>query len=115
MPDEVTKMLTYPETQIIPLTTTEDGVIRVIGTRIGLDIVVEEYNAGMSPEEIVYNYPSLSLANIYAVITYYLQNKRDVDEYINRLNQQVEQIRQSVETQYDLDTIRQRLLAQQSG
>jgi uncharacterized protein (DUF433 family) len=107
-------MLTYPETQVIPLTTTKDGVIRVTGTRIGLDIIVEDYKAGMSPEEIAYNYPSLSLADTYAVITYYLQNKSDVDEYIGQLNQKSEEIRQSIEKQYDLDAVRQRLIAQQS-
>ena len=107
-------MLTYPETQTIPLTTTKNGVIRIAGTRIGLDIVVEEYNAGMSPEEIVYNYPSLSLADTYAVITYYLLHKSDVDQYIEQLNRQAEQIRQSVETQYGLNDVRQRLIAQQT-
>jgi uncharacterized protein (DUF433 family) len=107
-------MLTYPETQIIPLTTTAEGVIRVAGTRIGLDIVVEEYNAGMSPEEIAYNYPTLTLANTYAVITYYLQNKSDVDDYIETLNQQAEKTRQAVESQYGHGLIRQRLNARQA-
>ena len=106
-------MLTYPETQTVPLTTTKNGVIRVTGTRIGLDIVVEEYNAGMSPEEITYNYPSLYLAKVYAVITYYLSHKTEVDQYVERLNQQAEQTRQFVETQHGLDSIRQRLIAQQ--
>lgn len=107
-------MLTYPETQVVPLTTTKNSVIRIAGTRIGLDIVVDEYNAGMSPEEITYNYPSLTLANTYAVITYYLLNKNDVDDYIDQLNQQAEQIRQTIEAQYDLNAIRQRLIAQQT-
>ncbi|MFZ0548230.1 MAG: DUF433 domain-containing protein [Candidatus Promineifilaceae bacterium] len=107
-------MLTYPETQVIPLTTTEDGVIRVTGTRIGLDIIVEDYNAGMSPEEVAYNYPSLSLADTYAVITYYLSNKRDVDVYISQLNREAEEIRQSIETKYNLDDVRQRLVAKQA-
>lgn len=107
-------MLTYPKTQAIPLTTTENGVIRVVGTRIGLDIIVDEYNSGMSPEEIVYNYPSLSLANVYAVITYYLENKGDVDNYISRLNREAEYKRQSVEKEFRHDAIRQRLIAQQT-
>lgn len=107
-------MLTYPETQAVPLTTTKNGVIRIAGTRIGLDVVIDEYNAGMSPEEIKYNYPSLSLANVYAVITYYLLNKSDVDDYIDQLNQQSEQTRKFFEAQYDLNAIRQRLIAQQA-
>ena len=86
-------MLSYPETHIIPLTTTPEGVVQVAGTRIGLDIVVEEYNAGMSAEEIAYNYPSLSLSDVYAVITYYLLHKNEVDRYIAQLHQQAEQTR----------------------
>lgn len=108
-------MLNYPKIQAVPLTTTKEGVIKIAGTRIGLDIVVEEYNAGVSPEEIAYNYPSLTLANIYAVITYYLQNKHDVDEYIEQLDQKAEQIRQSVETEHGLDAVRQRLIIQQTS
>lgn len=107
-------MLTYPETQAIPLTTTKDGVICIKGTRIGLDIVVDEYNAGMAPEEIAYNYPALSLADVYAVITYYLSHKGEVDRYVEELNQRAEQIRQKIEAQYGTDDLRQRLNNQQS-
>lgn len=107
-------MLTYPETQTVPLTTTKNGIICIAGTRIGLDVVIDEYNAGMSPEEIVYNYPSLSLANTYAVITYYLLHKSDVDQYIEQINRQAEEIRHTIEAQYDLNTVRQRLVAQQT-
>ncbi|MCA9965360.1 MAG: DUF433 domain-containing protein [Anaerolineales bacterium] len=105
-------MLSYPETHIIPLTTTPEGVVQVAGTRIGLDIVVEEYNAGMSAEEIAYNYPSLSLSDVYAVITYYLLHKNEADRYIAQLHQQAEQTRLATEAQYGLSALRQRLIKQ---
>ncbi len=70
--------------QPVPLTTTEDGDIRVMGTRVYLETIVEDYNNGASPEDIVLNYSSLDLADVHAVITYYLRNKQDVDTYVEK-------------------------------
>jgi uncharacterized protein (DUF433 family) len=58
--------------------------IRLKGTRMSIDTIVEEFNKGAAPQEIVENYPSLTLAQVYAAITYYLHNKAEVDEYIRR-------------------------------
>jgi uncharacterized protein (DUF433 family) len=58
--------------------------IRLKGTRMSIDTIVEEFNKGASPREIVESYPSLTLEQVYAAITYYLHNKADVDEYIQR-------------------------------
>jgi len=65
-------MLTYPATQNVPLISNDDGVIRVEGTRLGLELIVDEYNSDTTPEIIAYNYAPLSLADVYAVIAYYL-------------------------------------------
>jgi uncharacterized protein (DUF433 family) len=68
--------------QPVPLMTTEQGDIRVVGTRIPLETIVEDYNNGASPEAMVLSYASLDLADVHAVITYYLRNKHDVDAYV---------------------------------
>ena len=69
-----------------PLFTDEDGVVRVGGTRIRLDTVVYAFNQGASAEEILQQYPSLALADIYATITYYLQHRTAVDDYLKERN-----------------------------
>lgn len=56
--------------------------IRVKGTRIGIEIVIEDFLDGVSPEEIAIRYPNLSLEQIYATITYYLANRDKIDAYI---------------------------------
>lgn len=61
--------------------------IRIKGHRIGLDTVLRYYHDGYTPEEIAANLPSLPLKNIYAAITYYLQNQAEVDAYLRRLQQ----------------------------
>jgi uncharacterized protein (DUF433 family) len=58
--------------------------IRVKGTRVGIETVLEDYLNGSSPEEISVRYPTLTLEQIYATITYYLRNRDEVDSYLER-------------------------------
>ena len=56
--------------------------IRIKGHRISIEHVIEFYNQGVSAEEIAkVHYPSLSLEEVYATLTYYLHNKQAVDKY----------------------------------
>jgi uncharacterized protein (DUF433 family) len=65
--------------------------IRVKGSRIGIDVLVDEFNAGMSPETIMRRYyPSLTLEQVYATVTYYLHNKAEVDAYVKRVVERAE-------------------------
>lgn len=56
--------------------------IRIKGTRIGIEVVIEDFLEGASPEEIAVRYPNLSLEQVYATITYYLANREKIDAYI---------------------------------
>ncbi len=62
--------------------------IRVKDTRIGIETIIEDYNQGASPEEIVFRYSTLSLEQIHATILYYLVNKADVERYIELVHRQ---------------------------
>lgn len=56
--------------------------IRIKGTRIGIEIVLEDYLQGSSPEEIAARYRNLTLEQVYATILYYLRNREEVDAYL---------------------------------
>ena len=56
--------------------------IRIKGTPVGIEIVIEKFLEGASPKEIQKHYPHLTLKQIYATITYYLFNKDAIDVYI---------------------------------
>ena len=56
--------------------------IRIKGTRIGIEIVIEKFLEGANPKEIQRHYPHLTLKQIYATITYYLFNKNAIDTYM---------------------------------
>lgn len=64
--------------------------IRIKGTRVGIEIVIEHFLAGADPRKIQRLYPNLTLKQIYATITYYLLNKDKIDGYIAEGIRQVE-------------------------
>ena len=68
----------------------EDDV-RIKGTRVGIETVLRDYREGASPEEIVLRYPTVSLEQVYATITYYLAHQDEVEAYLARVRQQQEE------------------------
>ena len=53
-----------------------------------LDSVIYAWQSGESPEQIVDDFDVLSLADVYAVISYYLQHRADVDAYLRQNREQ---------------------------
>ncbi len=66
------------------------NTIRLKEHRIGLEHIVERYLEGYTPEQMAQDFPGVSLVQIYAVITYYLQHRPQVDAYLTELNKQAE-------------------------
>ena len=98
----------------IPLEVDQDQVIRIDGTRVTLDTVIYAFNEGASAEEIVYQYPTLKLADVYAVISYYLHQRAEVDEYLQERQALADEIQKQNEAKYEVKGIRERLLARQA-
>lgn len=98
----------------IPLSLGDDGVILVGGTRVTLDTVVAAFQEGATPEEIFFQYPSLALADVYAVLGYYLRHRQDVEVYLAQHAERAASVRQENEQKFPPAGIRQRLLARQS-
>src|ERR1700733_14132708 len=72
----------------IPMQMTDDGVIRVSGTRVTIDPLVACFHEGATPEEMAQQYPVVPLADIYAVIAFYLRKREQVDAYLAQREQQ---------------------------
>ena len=112
---EVNVMALVIAAEPIPLETDADGVVRVRGTRVTLDTIVIAFNEGATAEEIVHQYPSLQLAEVYAVISYYLRRRSDVEAYLRQRQQQADEIRKQNESRFDPHGVRDRLLARRIG
>jgi len=100
-------------TEPVPLTVDPDGVIRVGNTRVTLDTVVAAFLEGATAEEIAQQYPSLDLADVYAVIGYYLRRRSEVEDYLGRRREQSAAARKLNESRFPPVNVRARLLARQ--
>jgi uncharacterized protein (DUF433 family) len=96
----------------VPITTDAQGVLRVGSTRVTLDVVVIAFEQGATPEEIVQDFPTLRLADVYAVLTYYLQHREAVEAYLRQRREQARELRERIETG-DMRGLRARLQARQ--
>jgi uncharacterized protein (DUF433 family) len=98
----------------VPLRTDEGGVLRVGQTRVRLDTVIASFNGGSSIEEIFLKYPSLDLTEIYAVITYYLWHRVEVDAYLADREEASRVAQREAEKRFPREGVRERLLARSS-
>ncbi|MPZ67788.1 MAG: DUF433 domain-containing protein [Pseudonocardiaceae bacterium] len=99
----------------VPLLTDADGVVRVGRSRVTLDTVVAAFRTGATAEEIAQQYPSVDLVEIYAVITYYLRHRSEVEEYLRARERMAAEVRADNEARFDPVGIRERLLARCNG
>jgi len=83
-------MISVPTTIEVPLRTDQDGVIRVGHSRVTLTTIIHRYWAGDTPEEIHDGFPTVSLAEVFAVIAYYLAHPEEGDEYVKRVEDSAE-------------------------
>lgn len=82
-----------------PLRVDAGGAVRIGNTRISLDLVVEQYENGMTPEDMVRAYDTLALPDVYAVIAYYLRHQDEVRTYLKRRVEEAEALRSKIEAE----------------
>jgi uncharacterized protein (DUF433 family) len=61
----------------------ERGIAWLAGTKVKvLEVALDKIAHGWSPDEIHFQHPHLSLAQIHAALTWYYENREDIDEQI---------------------------------
>ena len=60
---------------------------------------VEQYQNGMAPEDMVRAYDTLELADIHAVIAYFLRHSDEVCAYLRRRDEEVQTLRTKIEAE----------------
>lgn len=103
------------ERETLPLATDATGAMRIGGTRVTLDTVVEAFNEGLTAEEISQQYPVLGLGDVYAVIGYYLRHREHVQSYLEERERSAFEIRQKIGAELPSTGFRKRLLARRRG
>ena len=59
-------------------------MLRVGKSRVLLELVIHAFQRGETPEGIVQCYTTLSLPDVYAVVSYYLANPGAIDGYLSQ-------------------------------
>ena len=103
------------ESEAPPLRVDESGAIRVGNTRVLLVLVVRAFQNGATPEDIIQMYETLSLADAYGAVAYYLRHREAVEAYLEEYDRQAEEIRKQIEErQGDPGGLRARLIAEKA-
>jgi len=100
-----------PKTETIPLEADKYGTIRVVGTRVTLESVVNAFELGSTPEQVVHKFPTLKLDDVYAVVTYYLRHRDEVKAYLAENAREADALQAKIEAEFPSNGIRERLLA----
>lgn len=104
---KVTPMLYEP-----PIREDAAGALRVGRSRVLLELVIHAFQDGATPEEVCQRYPSLSLADTYGAIAYFLAHREEIDEYLSqRERKTVEMDARMKAREGDLSAVRARLEA----
>ena len=99
-----------------PLRQDADGALRVGDSRVLLELVIRAFQDGATPETIVQRYSTMKLPDVYAVVTYYLRHRQEIEDYLAERELKADEVRQRLESQQDdLSEIRARLLAQRQS
>lgn len=95
------------------LVRTPQGGLRIAGTRVSLDSVIYAFLEGATPEETCQDFSALSLAQVYATIAYYLNNREHVDAYLQEEQRSSERLRRELKARHRdfLKDLRRRLIA----
>ena len=99
----------------IPLAKDVHGVYRVGGTRVTLDVVVRTFNRGATAEEIVQEFPSLELSDVYQVIGYYLKHSAGLAEYFEKRERADTDLLAAHRDEWSPRGLRERLLARRKN
>ena len=75
--------MTTIEPVTVPLREDPPGVFRVGDTRVLFEVVVQAFRCGATPETNRPPYDTLSLLDVYAVLSYCLTHREQIDDYMH--------------------------------
>jgi uncharacterized protein (DUF433 family) len=88
-------MIIHPEAP--PLRQDASGALRVGSSRVLVEMVIRAFQDGETPETIAQRYPTATLADIYAVIAYYLHHRQELDTYLAEREKRAQEVRQRID------------------
>jgi uncharacterized protein (DUF433 family) len=75
---------------VSPYIDQEDGALRIAGTRVGLSSIVAGFQDGESPDRIAQEFPTVTVAQVYGAIAYYLEYRKLIDDFFAKVDREFE-------------------------
>jgi uncharacterized protein (DUF433 family) len=76
----------------------------IAGHRIRvMDVVVMHEMRGMSPEEIAYQYPGITLADVHAALAYYFDNRQEIEAEFRKDEEWAEWVKANIPSKIPAD------------
>jgi uncharacterized protein (DUF433 family) len=91
--------MTLTDTWIPPLRVDSGGAVRIGKSRVTLEVLLGEYKRGATANEIAESFDTVPLADVHAVLSYYLDNREAVDAYLVQVEREGEEIRKRIESE----------------
>ena len=82
----------------VPLTQDQHGSIRVTASRVTLDTIVHRYQIGDTVEDIHDGFPTVSVAQIKAVLGWYHNHQAEADEYLEAGEAEADRLQKEIES-----------------
>ncbi len=96
----------------VPLRVDTGSDIRVGQSNVLFEFVIAQFEEGNSPEEIADAYDTLNVADVYAVIAYFLRRRDEVKAYMDKRDGEIEELKLRIEArQLPRPDFREELLA----
>ncbi len=99
------------EAEQVPLTTDSEGTLRVGATRVTLDSVVAAFDSGATAEAIADRFPSVTLSEVYGVLSWYLRHRVEANHYLQQRREEAGKLQSEVERLLSANGLRAKLLA----
>jgi len=87
--------ITHPDP--VPLHGDERGNVYVGMSRVLLDTIINHFKQGMTPDDIARGFDTISRADVYATLAYYLRHQDEVDAYLAERVRECEEQRRMLE------------------
>ena len=83
----------------VPLWVDKQGIARVVGTRVQLEMVVVKHQQGhTTPQAISDMFDTLDVEDVERILQWYRRRREDVDTYMEWCERRAERVRREVET-----------------
>ena len=92
--------------QNTPLILGDYGTIRIKGSRVSLEVIIRQFKQGATAEQLLEDFPSLTLRDIYGAIYYYLDNTEAVEDYMRQQEDSAAEMRAFLDSHLDSATLR---------